>query len=68
MPGSMVGFPATSQGVGRFGGPPNTSAPAGNNTVSSRDVDDVRWYESGPFWVLVFLVVGYILVFQTLKS
>jgi hypothetical protein len=29
---------------------------------------DVPWYESGPFWVLVFLVMGYILVFQTLKS
>jgi hypothetical protein len=28
---------------------------------------EAPWYASGPFWVLVFLVVGYLLVFQTLK-
>jgi hypothetical protein len=62
-----VGFPASSQGVGRFGGAPNSLAPAGKNTVTSRDAEGVRWYESGPFYVIVFLTLGYILVFQTLR-
>lgn len=53
--------------MGRFGvaAPPNATAPAGGNPVTS---DVVRpWYSTGPFMVLVFLVVGYILVFRTLK-
>jgi hypothetical protein len=57
-----------SNGMNRFGvtGPPNRTAPAGQNAISSSP-DDTPWYESGPFWVLVFLVVGYVLVFQTLR-
>ena len=57
-----------SNGISRFGvaGPVNSTAPAGANRVNN-DPGDTKWYESGPFWVLVFLVVGYILVFQTLK-
>lgn len=51
--------------MGYASGPPNRSAPSVGG--SARSPDDVAWYESGPFWVLVFLVVGYILVFQTLK-
>jgi hypothetical protein len=56
-----------SNGIGRFGvtGPANAVVPAGANRVTNSQ--DTKWYESGPFWVLVFLVVGYILVFQTLK-
>jgi hypothetical protein len=57
-----------SNGINRFGAPnpPNRSAPAGANTVTSSP-DDTPWWEAGPLWVLVFLVVGYILVFQTLR-
>jgi hypothetical protein len=56
-----------SNGIGRFGvsSPANLVAPAGQNRVSNSQ--EVPWYESGPFWTLVFLVVGYILVFQTLR-
>jgi hypothetical protein len=56
-----------ASGIGRFGvsGPANSAAPAGQNRVTSSQ--ETPWYASGPFWVLVFLVVGYILVFQTLK-
>lgn len=71
MPGSMVGIPRTSMGFGgRFGmTPPNATAPGGSAMASPVQAGvDVAWYESGPFWVIVFLVVGYILVFQTLKS
>ena len=53
-------------GINRFGvvGPANSVAPAGGNRVTSST--ETPWYASGPFWVLVFLVVGYVLVFQTL--
>ena len=56
-----------SNGVGRFGvsSPANSVAPAGQNRVTSSQA--TPWYESGPFWTLAFLVVGYLLVFQTLK-
>lgn len=56
-----------AQPMGRLGvsGPPNRSMPAPGG--SARAPEDVPWYESGPFWVLVALVLGYILVFQTLK-
>lgn len=65
----MIGIPQTSTGVGRFGvSPPNGTRPAGGNPQSPSDAGvDVPWYASGPVWVLVFLVVGYILVVQTLK-
>jgi hypothetical protein len=54
-------------GLGRFGvsGPPNRSAPAGNNTVTGNP--SRPWYATGPLWTMVFLVVGYILVFRTLR-
>jgi hypothetical protein len=62
-----VGIPQASLGVGRFGvTPPNAVAPSGSNDVTGDP--EPRWYESGPLWVLIFLVVGYILVFQTLKG
>jgi hypothetical protein len=62
-----MGQVGISNGMSRFGvsGPVNSIAPAGANRVTNSQ--DVAWYESGPFWVLVFLAVGYILVFQTLK-
>jgi hypothetical protein len=66
----MIGIPQTSTGIGRFGvTPPNASSPRVGNTQSPTDAGvEVPWYASGPAWVLVFLVVGYILVFQTLKN
>ena len=66
----MIGIPHTSTGVGRFGVmPPNASMPRGNNPSSPSDSGaEVPWYASGPVWVLVFLGVGYVLVFQTLKG
>lgn len=64
-----IGIPQSSMGIGRFGViPPNASAPRGNNPQSSEAAGDRPWYASGPTWVVVFLVVGYILVFQTLKG
>lgn len=49
--------------------PPNATAPGGSNIASPVSAGvDVAWYASGPFWVLIFLALGYILVFQTLKS
>jgi hypothetical protein len=55
---------------GRFGGmTPNATMPRGSNPTNTVDAGvDVPWYASGPVWVLVFLVVGYVLVFQTLKG
>lgn len=66
----MIGISQASMGVGRFGvQPPNGTTPGGYNLQSPTDAGvDTPWYSSGPAWVLVFLVVGYILVFQTLKS
>jgi hypothetical protein len=65
-----TGFPQTSMGVGRFGAiPPNATTPRGASIQSPTEAGVERpWYASGPFWVLVFLAVGYILVFQTLKG
>ena len=52
--------------VGRSAsGPSNVMAPAPGGTA--HDPGNVPFYASGPFWVLVFLGIGYILVFQTLK-
>lgn len=55
-------------GINRFGvsGPVNATAPSGANGVSNAP-GDVKVWESGPFWVLVFLGVGYIMVFKTLR-
>jgi len=66
----MIGVRQSSMGVGRFGvTPPNGIAPGGYNLQSPTEAGvETPWYASGPVWVLVFLVVGYILVFQTLKS
>lgn len=66
----LTGFPQSSMGVGRLGViPPNATAPGGSNPQSATGSGVERpWYASGPFWVLVFLVVGYVLVFQTLKG
>jgi hypothetical protein len=65
----MVGIPQNNV-MGRFGvRPPNSSMPSGANPASPSDSGvAVPWYASGPVWVLVFLAVGYILVFQTLKG
>ena len=59
-----IGIP---NGVISYGasGPPNRSAPSGTARVSNSN--ETPWYEGGPLWVLIFLVVGYVLVFQTLK-
>jgi hypothetical protein len=64
-----IGIPQTSTGVGRFGvHPPNAISPRGSNPASPQDAGvEVPWYQSGPVWVILFLVAGYILVFQTLK-
>jgi len=64
-----TGFPQTSMGIGRFGVlPPNATTPRGGNYQSTEAAGEAPWYASGPFWVVVFLVVGYVLVFQTLKG
>jgi len=57
-----------SNGINRFGvsGPVNSSAPAGSKGITGDP--GVQWYEAGPVWVLIFLVVGYILVRQTLRG
>jgi hypothetical protein len=62
----MVGI---SNGIGRFGvtGPPNRVAPAGGNPVTSDTGKTTKWYESGPVWTLGFLVVGWFLVYQTVR-
>lgn len=63
-----IGIPQTSMGyAGRFGAG-NAVAPSGANPQSASAAGETPWYAGGPFWVLVFLVVGYILVFQTLKG
>lgn len=55
--------------LGRFGVvPSNSTRPAGSNPQNPQEAGDVAWYESGPVWVILFLVVGYILVFRTLKG
>jgi hypothetical protein len=58
------------QQPGRFGViPPNATTPRGSNPANPTDAGvEVPWYASGPIWVLVFLAVGYVLVFQTLKG
>ena len=65
----MIGIPGSSTGIGRFGvTPPNAYRPGGSNPQSPSDAGaEAPWYASGPTWVIVFLVVGYILVVQTLK-
>ena len=55
-----------SPGINRFGG--TTSGAAGPiMTSTANQADATRWYESGPFWVLIFLVAGYILVYRTIR-
>lgn len=64
----QTGIPQSSLGIGRFGQMvPNTSAPSGSNPTNPSEVQE-PWYATGPVWVVLFLVVGYILVFQTLKG
>lgn len=64
----QTGIPQSSLGIGRFGVTvPNRMAPSGSNPQDTSEVE-TPWYASGPVWVLLFLVVGYILVFQTLKG
>lgn len=49
---------------------PNSSKPSGANAINpinSPGVAGIPFYESGPFWVLVFLTVGYILVYRTIR-
>jgi hypothetical protein len=63
------GFPQRAMKGGRLGGrPPNATAPSGSNPQSAQAAGERTWYASGPFWVIVFLVAGYVLVFQTLKG
>jgi len=56
-----------SQGLTRFGGfgPPNRNP--GQTVSPVSDATSTPWWQSGPVWVMVFLIVGYVLVFQTLK-
>ena len=62
-----MGGVGISNGINRWGvsGPSNQISPSGITGVTQPS--DVPWYESGPLWVLIFLAVGYILVFQTLR-
>lgn len=50
---------------------PNYNAPGGGNPVAlgvqSGDAAAISWYESGPFWMILFLVAGYILVYRTIR-
>jgi hypothetical protein len=63
MPGPL----GIQSGIGRFGayGPTNSNAPSGNNPITGDP--DKQWYESGPFWTLVFVFAGWFLVFKTLR-
>lgn len=55
--------------LGRFGvTPPNASQPRGSNPQNPEEAGDVPFYASGPAWVLVFLIVGYILTYRVLKG
>lgn len=66
---AQVGISAGAMGLGRFGvTPPNTGAPSGSNSVDAGAAGEVPWYASGPVWVVVFLVVGYLLTRQTLRG
>jgi len=62
-----MGSIGISSGISRFGaqGPANIMTPGGANPVTGNP--QRQWYESGPFWTFVFLAVGYILVYRTLK-
>jgi hypothetical protein len=61
---NVAGLPAASGGMGRYAQALGASAaPAGPGGAAERP-----FLGSGPFWVLVFLAVGYILVFQTLRD
>lgn len=55
-----------SPGLNRFGGT-STSPAAPSSTSAANQADSTRWYESGPFWVMIFLFSGYILVYRTLR-
>ena len=62
----MLGLPSvgmsSGQGMGRYGQHLQEAGPGGTQNSSRPFIG------SGPFWVLAFLVVGYILVFQTLRG
>jgi hypothetical protein len=60
---NVAGLPAASGGMGRYGQALGAPSPAGPGGAAERP-----FLGSGPFWVLVFLAVGYILVFQTLRD
>lgn len=54
--------------LNRFGGY-GAGATASTNSASAaaQDAEATKWYESGPFWTIVFLFVGYILVYRTIR-
>ena len=54
-------------GINRFGGRSSGSPAAPTMTSTANQADATPWYESGPFWVVVFLFSGYILVYRTLR-
>lgn len=62
----MLGLPSvgmsTGQAMGRYAQPLAEPGPGGTANATRGFIG------SGPFWVLAFLVVGYILVFQTLRG
>jgi hypothetical protein len=59
-----------SNGIGRFGvsGPPNATSPGGANTVTSSNTGAPKpFYQTGPFWVIIFLIVGWLGVYRTIR-
>ena len=65
----MIGIPQNSMGNRYAATLGNGTAPRVGNSQSPTDAGvEAPWYASGPTWVLIFLIVGYILVFQTLKN
>jgi hypothetical protein len=54
--------------LNRFGGySPGATAATTPAVQAANEAENVRWYESGPFWTIMFLIVGYILVYRTLR-
>jgi hypothetical protein len=59
----IAGLPSAAGSMGRYGQALGAPSPAGQGGQAERP-----FLGSGPFWVLAFLFVGYILVFQTLRD
>lgn len=53
--------------MNRFGGYGATGPANGAVSQAAQEAEDTKWYESGVFWTVVFLFVGYILVYRTIR-